>query len=171
MESDLIARRSGHRRPQRELGRQGAVARPHLDHLRPVSLVQVLTPVTYAQQQIMQPGLPWWDADMTIAKEYLSDAASYLRAEGVSVTTDVVLGEDVSATILDYAANIGADIIALATSGSGGMNRFVFGTVADEVTRKSPVSVLVFHPKPHIVGEMTPGGLQSGLATTADVTG
>jgi hypothetical protein len=27
------------------------------------------------------------------------------------------------------------------------MSRFVFGTVADEVTRKSTTSLLVFHPK------------------------
>jgi hypothetical protein len=38
-------------------------------------------------------------------------------------------------------------LIAIATSGSGGISRLVFGTVADEVTRKSPTSLLVFHPK------------------------
>jgi hypothetical protein len=45
-----------------------------------------------------------------------------------------------------------ADIIALATSGTGGMSRFVFGTVADEVTRKSTTSLLVFHPKGPVEG-------------------
>jgi len=33
-----------------------------------------------------------------------------------------------------------------ATNGVGGLRRFVFGTVADELTRKSPISLLVFHP-------------------------
>src|SRR3954470_18499126 len=43
-----------------------------------VSLLQVLTPLTYSQKQIMQPGLPWWDADIAVADSYLSHAASYL---------------------------------------------------------------------------------------------
>ena len=35
------------------------------------------------------------------------------------------------------------------------MSRFVFGTVADEVTRKSTTSLLVFHPKVPIEGTNT----------------
>ena len=57
-----------------------------------------------------------------------------------------ILSENVSTAILDYAARTKADLIAIATSGSGGMRRFIFGTVADEVTRKSPVTLLVLHP-------------------------
>jgi nucleotide-binding universal stress UspA family protein len=49
-----------------------------------------------------------------------------------------------------------ADLIALATSGRGGMTRFVFGSVADEVTRKANTSLLVFHPRPSLVGMQTP---------------
>jgi nucleotide-binding universal stress UspA family protein len=112
-----------------------------------VSLLQVLTPISYSQKQILQPGLPWWDADIAIADSYLARAASYLMEEGVAVNKDVVLSEDVATAILDYAARARADLLAIATSGSGGMSRFVFGTVADEVTRKSPTSLLVFHPK------------------------
>lgn len=132
-----------------------------------VSLLQVLTPLTYAQKQIMQPGLPWWDTDIALAKEYLADAASYLSAEGVAVTTDVILGEDVSVAILDYAARMRADLIAIATSGKGGMSRFVFGTVADEITRRSLVSLLVFHPKTAVPTdktiEMSKGQVLAGI--------
>lgn len=112
-----------------------------------VSLLQVLTPVTYSQEQIMQPGLPWWDTDIAIADAYLAHAASYLTEEGLTVSKDVVLSDDVATAILDYSMRTRADLIAIATSGIGGMSRFVFGTVADEVTRKSPSSLLVFHPK------------------------
>jgi nucleotide-binding universal stress UspA family protein len=112
-----------------------------------VSLLQVLTPRTYSQQQIMQPGPPWWDADIAAADSYLAGAASGLTEKGVAVSTDVILSENVSDAILDYAARTRADLIAIATRGSGGMSRFVFGTVADEVTRKSPRSLLVLHPK------------------------
>ena len=112
-----------------------------------VSLLQVLTPLTYSQKEIMQPGLPWWDADIATADAYLARAARYLTEEGLTVSKDVVLSDDIATAILDYSARTRADLIALATSGSGGVSRFVLGTVADEVTRKSTSSLLVFHPK------------------------
>lgn len=121
-----------------------------------VSLVQVLTPTTYSQERIMQPGLPWWDADMAAAEEYLTRAAAQLAEDGVAVSKDVVLGENVAQSVLDYAQRARADLLAIATSGAGGMTRFVFGSVADEVTRKSPTSLLVFHPKAQATGKETP---------------
>lgn len=112
-----------------------------------VVLLHILTPVTYSQKEIMQPGLPWWDSDIAAADAYLVRTASYLTEQGVAVSTDVVLSEDIADAILNYAARTEADLIAIATRGNGGMSRFVFGTVADEVARKSSTSLLVFHPK------------------------
>ncbi len=112
-----------------------------------VLLLHVLTPETYSQKEIMQPGLPWWDSDIATADEYLARTASYLTEQGVAVSTDVVLSKDIAGAILDYAARTRADLIAIATRGVGGMSRFVFGTVADEVARRSSTSLLVFHPK------------------------
>ena len=132
-----------------------------------VSLLHVLTPLTYSQKEIMQPGLPWWDDDIATADTYLTRAASRLTDEGLTVTTDVVLSENVANAILDYSARTRADLIALATSGSGGMSRFVFGTVADEVTRKSTCSLLVFHPKRPSV--MVNAGDRSSAETLAEV--
>jgi len=114
-----------------------------------VSLLQVLTPATYSQKEIMQPGLPWWDTDIAVADAYLAGAAHYLTEQGLTVSKDVILSDDVATAILDFSTRTRADLIALATSGSGGMSRFVFGTVADEVTRKATSSLLVFHPKHH----------------------
>ena len=122
-----------------------------------VSLLQVLTPLTYSQKEIMQPGLPWWDTDIAVADAYLARAASYLTEEGLTVSKDVVLSDEVATAILDYSMRTRADLIALATSGSGGMGRFVFGTVADEVTRKSTSSLLVFHPNRSTVHDSTSG--------------
>lgn len=115
-----------------------------------VSLIQVLTPVSYSQREIMQPGLPWWDEDIATAEAYLTRAGSYLTEQGITVGKEVLLSDDIATAILDYATRTRADIIALATSGTGGMNRYVFGSVADEVTRKSSTSLLVFHPKRQI---------------------
>lgn len=132
-----------------------------------VSLLQILTPLTYSQEQIMQPGLPWWDTDIANADAYLARAASYLTEEGLTVSKDVVLSEDVPTAILDYSMRTRADLIAIATSGSAGMSRFVFGTVADEVTRKSPTSLLVFHPKPSAVTDNTLGHSEAQTLASA----
>jgi nucleotide-binding universal stress UspA family protein len=132
-----------------------------------VSLLRVLTPVTYSQQQIMQPGLPWWDIDIAVADACLARAESYLMGQGLKATKDVVLSDDVATAILDYSARTTADLIAIATSGSGGMSRFVLGTVADEVTRKAQISVLVFHPKrpstPLAASEHSAEGILAGV--------
>ena len=112
-----------------------------------VSLLHVLTPVTYAQHEIMQPGLPWWDEEIADAQAYLERAATYLVERGLTVGKEIVLTEDVATAIMDYSLRARADLIAIATRGIGGISRLVFGTVADEVTRKSPTSVLVFHPR------------------------
>lgn len=111
----------------------------------PVSLLRVLTPQTYAQREMMQPGLPWWDEDIAEADSYLAGVAERLQKEGIEISKGVVLSDDVAAGILDYAARTNADLLAIATSGACGFKRLVFGSVADEVTRTSPTSLLVFH--------------------------
>ena len=131
-----------------------------------VSLLQVLTPLNYSQKEIMQPGLPWWDADIAVADSYLAGAATYLTEKGLTVSKDVVLSEDVATAILDYSLRTSADLIAIATRGSGGMSRLMLGTVSDEVTRKSTSSLLVFHPKPSAVHDNT-----SGRSDTQALTG
>ena len=131
-----------------------------------VTLLHVLTPQTYAQKRIVQPGLPWWDDDIAAADAYLSGRADFLGANGVTVGKDITLNTDVPAAILDYAIRNKASCIAVATNGVGGMRRFVFGTVADEVTRKSPISLLVFHPKPQ-AADSVPGTSEAAAASGA----
>jgi nucleotide-binding universal stress UspA family protein len=101
------------------------------------------------------------EANIAGADAYLSGPADYLAKEAVTVSKDVILSDKVATAILDYAARMRADLIAIATSGSGGMSRFVFGTVADEVTRKSPTSLLVFHPKPEAATSDRPGASEA----------
>lgn len=131
-----------------------------------VTVVHVLTPQTYSQKRIMQPGLPWWDTDMENAEAYLSWPMDYLIKHGISATKQVMLHDDVATAILDYAIRNRADLIGIATNGIGGLQRFVFGTVADELTRKSPMSVLVFHPDPNAARDKASTEAEAGLATT-----
>jgi nucleotide-binding universal stress UspA family protein len=112
-----------------------------------VNLLHVLISLTHSQKRIMQPGPPWLDADFASADAYLARQAACLTKAAVKVSKEVIVSDNVAAAILDYAARVDANLIAIATNGIGGMSRFVFGTVADDVTRKSPISLLVFHPK------------------------
>lgn len=111
-----------------------------------VNLVQVLSPVTYSQKQVMEPALPWWENEFTTADDYLEHTAGYLRHHGIAVVTDVILAVDAAEAILKHAADHRADLITLSTSGTGGIKRLLFGSVADQIVRRSPVSVLVIHP-------------------------
>jgi nucleotide-binding universal stress UspA family protein len=110
-----------------------------------INLVHVLTPGMYSQQQTAEAVLPWWETDIGTARDYLDRIAADLVESGLTVTTDVLLSDDIVTTILEHAAHLSADIIAIATSGAGGMSRFVFGSVADELTRRSPISLFAMH--------------------------
>lgn len=111
-----------------------------------VSLLQVLTPFTYSQREIKDPAMPWWETEVASGESYLSRVARYLTEKGLTVQHEVVIGDMISDTILQYAVRARIDLIAIATSGTGGFRRLLLGTVADAVTRKSQTSVLVFHP-------------------------
>ena len=130
-----------------------------------VTLLHVLTPKTYAQKRIVQPGLPWWDDDIATADAYLSERANSLAASGVTARKDVILNTDVPAAIVEYAIRNRASCIAVATNGLGGIRRFVFGTVADEVTRKSPISLLVFHPNLQATTDSVPAAAEAAVLT------
>ena len=132
-----------------------------------VTVLRVLTPQTYAQKQIIQPGFPWWDADTAAADAYLSGHVDYLSERGIAATKDVALSDDVPTAILDYAIRARANLIALATNGIGGIRRFVFGTVADEITRRSQISLLVFHPNIEAATANRDPASPAGAATQA----
>lgn len=131
-----------------------------------VNLVQVLTPETYAQKKIMDPVLPWWESEFNRADDYLEHTAAYLREHDIAVVTDVILAEDVPGAILKHAKQYRSDLLALTTSGMGGIKRLVLGSVADAIVRKSPVSVLVLHPSRSAALQLTPSEGASSCATT-----
>jgi nucleotide-binding universal stress UspA family protein len=72
--------------------------------------------------------------------------AGELRRNGVAVTTDIVISENVASSIGDFASREKADLIAIATHGRGGLARIFRGSVADSVMHSSRVSMLVFKP-------------------------
>ena len=89
---------------------------------------------------------PWWEKDVADAKAYLAKIAQGGRRRQLKVLSDVVVGEDIAQEIATYVSKEGADLIAIATHGRGGLSRMLHGSVADALTRATRSCVLVFHP-------------------------
>lgn len=64
------------------------------------------------------------------------------RTEGLRLVREVRFGKP-ARTICDYATEIGADLIVIASHGRSGFERAVFGSVAEKVLRLSVQPVLV----------------------------
>lgn len=77
------------------------------------------------------------------AHHYLDTVASALREFDVTVATQVLDGSSPAEAILDYARTHAADMIAVTTSGAGGIRGLRSGRVADRIIRRSDVPVLV----------------------------
>jgi nucleotide-binding universal stress UspA family protein len=77
------------------------------------------------------------------ANAYVDRVASALRAQGFSVTTEVVAEGDPRTVILDSAANWPADLIVVGSHGRSGLDRFLLGSVSERVVRHAPCSVEV----------------------------
>ncbi len=80
------------------------------------------------------------------AEDYLQVVAEGLRCRSLAVRTRVVSCEQVANGILKEACDDGADLVALATHGRGGLARLVLGSVADKVLRGSTTPLLVHRP-------------------------
>jgi nucleotide-binding universal stress UspA family protein len=84
--------------------------------------------------------VPSRDADT--ARAGLETAAQRLRVAGLSVRTEVASG-DPARRIVDTAAELGAEMIVIASHGRGALGRLIHGSVADRVGRESLVPVMV----------------------------
>jgi nucleotide-binding universal stress UspA family protein len=77
---------------------------------------------------------------------YLDSVAERLRARGLDVERRPLLHVHAASAILHAAAEIGADLIAMATHGRGGLRRLLLGSVADKVLRGADTTVLLYRP-------------------------
>ena len=81
------------------------------------------------------------------AHAYLQQVAARLAAGGVGADVRVLAHAAPAVAILEATADAGADIIAIATHGRGGIARFVLGSTADKVIRGATVPVLAWRPR------------------------
>ena len=72
----------------------------------------------------------------------LARAAEVLRSRGVTVCTEILPGEP-QEVIVQQAAKLHPDLIAMATHGHGWAKRIVLGSVADHVRHNTDVPLLL----------------------------
>jgi nucleotide-binding universal stress UspA family protein len=85
---------------------------------------------------------PIIEAERQEAAAYLDTAAARLRGKGLTVDCDQPEGP-AGELVVERARELAADLIAMTTHGRGGLQRLVFGSVADAVLRSAPCPVLL----------------------------
>jgi nucleotide-binding universal stress UspA family protein len=101
------------------------------------------------------PGMPMTKGPVVVAApeeltQLENEAGTYLRRmeeefAGLAVESVVRVGDPVQ-EILREAEAFEADLVAVTTSGPSGHGRRAFGSVAEEIFRKTAAAVLLFHP-------------------------
>jgi nucleotide-binding universal stress UspA family protein len=94
------------------------------------------------------------------ALAHLEALAAPLHANGVHPHGTVVAGRDVAGEIVSAARDLGADVIVLGADMRGGLARAIDGSVADGVTRLSPVPVTL------VQSDTAPTPAPSGIVGT-----
>ncbi|MEX1183284.1 MAG: universal stress protein [Gemmatimonadota bacterium] len=101
------------------------------------------------------------------AVQYLDTVAARLRHEGLAVDTRVVEDTSPAPAILSYASAHAADLIALTTTGVGGIRRFLLGSVADKLVRSGNVPTLLCTVRP---GQAQDTGVAALAAAASDAS-
>jgi len=105
-----------------------------------VRVLHVLQPVAPAPPQMAPGYAPELEAQKKPAQELLERIVKELRAGGFKADTAVMVG-DIRETIIDSAADWGANLIVVGSHGEKGMRRFLLGSVAEFVARHATCSV------------------------------
>jgi nucleotide-binding universal stress UspA family protein len=114
------------------------IARATLAHVVPVRAAQAFT----------VPGTDPTKAQLAAiaeAQTYLDEQAARLSTIGLVTETAAMYGEAAS-VILNEVQVRKADVVVMATHGRAGPGRWLFGSVADEVLRSSPVPIILVPP-------------------------
>lgn len=108
-----------------------------------IKILHVLTPASYSTPPQMSRGYaPEMEELEKEARSKVEHSAKTLRTAGFAVDASVETGE-VRSTIIDSAADCGADLIVVGSHGHTGLERLLLGSVAESVVRHAKSSVLV----------------------------
>jgi nucleotide-binding universal stress UspA family protein len=78
-----------------------------------------------------------------ITRAYLEHVAARVQATGVAVRTDVLDGDPATRILARADRSPGTDLIAMATHGRSGLDRWIFGSVAEKVLHATPIPLLL----------------------------
>lgn len=104
-----------------------------------VLIVSVLYPATDVEEQ---------HSHIRHSRNVVQTAGQALQHAGFKVETDVIPVDegDIRDAIVDIAKRWEADLIVVGSHGSHGMRHFLMGSVAENVARHAPCSVLIVRP-------------------------
>jgi nucleotide-binding universal stress UspA family protein len=134
-----------------------------------VVLMQVATiPVTYASYLGSSTNtLETIESELTDAESYLRTVAGSEVLRGIEAETQALYGV-AAATILSTVSSYKADLVVMTSHGYTGTERWLLGSVAQEVARHSPVPVLVLHEKGAVPAGPHPDGSPLRALVTLD---
>ncbi len=81
-----------------------------------------------------------------LAENYVQQASSYLFANEVPFVEDSIVSNDITKATLQYAINVGVDLISIMTEQETPSNALL-GLHAQQIILQSPMPVLSIHPK------------------------
>jgi len=83
------------------------------------------------------------------SEEALAATEREIVLHGAAVTRHKVTSKDPASVILDVAAELRPDLVAMSTHGRSGIKRWVRGSVAERVLRECPAPLLLVNPFTH----------------------
>ncbi|MBI4506345.1 MAG: universal stress protein [Chloroflexi bacterium] len=120
-----------------------------------LALAQILAQATGARLVLVRaawaqtmPGIDSGEAQLhalSEAQTYLGNAAAHLAEHGLAIETAVPYAPAPDGILVEAGLRR-ADLIVMSTHGRSGLGRWVYGSVAEAVLRKSPVPVLLVQP-------------------------
>jgi len=81
------------------------------------------------------------------AERYLANLSEELKKRGLRVAAMVRTGQQVAVEIIDFAKEVGADLIIMCTHGRSGISRWVMGSVALKVLTRAETPILLIRSK------------------------
>jgi len=81
------------------------------------------------------------------AERYLANVGEELKKRDLRVAAMVRTGQQVAVEIIDFAKEVGADLIIMCTHGRSGISRWVMGSVALKVLTRAETPILLIRSK------------------------
>ncbi len=100
---------------------------------------------------VPQMRLPHLEGELVESAEtkmvsFCAEIEDFCKKAGVSELSHKVLTGDVGEKIVEYATEISADLIVMGTHGYKGLEKIMFGSVADKVVRSAVCPVTTINP-------------------------